>query len=67
MAVVPLPLRPHGPQRPQRTVPRYHPTDDEGREHYRRTTEMRDQTRALLWRVLDLDAGAQLDLFDQLI
>ena len=47
--------------------PRYHPTDDEDREHYRRTAEMRDQTRALLWRVLDLDAGAQLDLFDQLI
>ncbi|CAN3132518.1 hypothetical protein ACNUDN_32145 (plasmid) [Mycobacterium sp. smrl_JER01] len=47
--------------------PRYHPSEDEDREHYRRTKELREQTDALLRRVLDLDAGAQLDLFDQLI
>ena len=46
---------------------RYHPSDEEDREHYRRANEMRDKTHALLRRVLDLDAGAQLDLFDQFI
>lgn len=67
MAVVPVPLRLRGAQRPQRTLHALPPSDEEHREHYRRANEMRDKTHALLRRVLDLDAGAQLDLFDQLI
>ena len=46
--------------------PRYHPSDEEDDEHYRRSAELHDKTDALLRRVLDLDAGAQLDLFDHL-
>lgn len=66
MAVVPLPPRPHAPNAHSRPCSRYHPTDEEDREHYRRTTEMHEQADALLRRVLDLGADAQLDLFDQL-
>uniref|UniRef100_UPI003F580A78 hypothetical protein n=1 Tax=Mycolicibacterium obuense TaxID=1807 RepID=UPI003F580A78 len=49
-----------------RPCSRYHPSEGEDREHYRRTKEMREQADALLRRVLDLGADAQLDLFDQL-
>ena len=54
------------PNAHSRPCSRYHPTDEEDREHYRRTTEMHEQADALLRRVLDLGADAQLDLFDQL-
>ncbi|MDW5610449.1 hypothetical protein [Mycolicibacterium sp. D5.8-2] len=43
---------------------RHHPSDDEAAEHHRHRAELRTWAQTLLHRVLDLGAGAQLDLFD---